>query len=153
MRKSLMPVLALLLACDTTEPVEAYVDLTGDYEGTFAALYNGRLEMRIRIDQLTDSYAGRGTVTGRLRIPSDSTVVTWDAEVEIRGAVAAGNEPQVTMDFNDGCGENSLSGEVSGISGFAIVLYGELLPADGDCVRPPRGTHVIGRLEQVDSED
>lgn len=149
MRKSLLPVLALLLACETTEP-GYYVNLTGHYEGTFTAVYGGSLEVRIRIDQFGDAYAGDGTVEGAVRIHPDVEWVSWHAEIGIRGTVAAGSEPGITMEFSDGCAVNELSGVVSGL---AMVLHGEVLPADEKCSSPPRGADVIGRLERVERED
>lgn len=149
MRKSLLPVLALLLACETTEP-EYFVNLTGDYEGTLTAVYGGTLEMKIRIDQSGDSFTGGGTVDGVVRIHPDVEPVSWHAEIDIRGTVAAGFEPAITMELSDGCVDNELSGVVSGL---AIVLHGEVLPADGNCSSPPRGADVIGRFERVESED
>ena len=148
MRKSLLPVLALLLACETVEP-EYFVNLSGDYEGTFTAVYGGTLEMQFRIDQLGDSYEGGGAVSGSVRIHPDLSWVYWDAEIGIRGTVAAGFEPEVTMEFSDGCAVNELSGVVSGL---AIVLHGEGLPSDEECSSPPRGADVIGRLERVELE-
>lgn len=149
MRKSLLPVLALLLACETTEP-EYFVNLTGNYEGSLAGVYGGALEMKIRIDQLGHSYAGTGTVEGWVKIHPELASIFWDAEIGIRGTVAGGFEPEITMELSDGCVDNGLSGMVSGL---AIVLHGEVLPADEKCSSPPRGADVIGRLERVERED
>ena len=147
MRMLLLPVLALSVACETTEDLEVYVNLTGSYEGHLNAVYGGTVSMEIRINQVGDTYTGNGVLEGELYTHPRLTVVPWDEGIRVQGTVAPGYEPAITMEIHDGCSTNEVSGVVSG---FAIVVHGAVLPAGGDCSPPERRIDVIGRLERLE---
>lgn len=147
MRNLLLPLLALVLACESTVP--GIYKLSGDYEGSLAGTGPYGQEatgtLKVSLDQHEESFDGFGQVSA-LVVSGQGEERTWRADFGLTGAVEPDSEPELTMSVFDLCSVSRLTGRRAGL---AIVLFGEVSPADEDCVPLPGPIHMLARLEPV----
>lgn len=148
MRNLLLPLLALVLACESTVP--GIYRLSGDYEGslTGTGAYGQEATgtLKVWLDQHEESFDGSGQISA-LVVSGQGSERSWEADFGLTGAVDPDSEPELTMTVFDLCSVSRLTGRRSGV---AIVLFGEVSPADEDCVSLPGPIHLLARLEPVE---
>lgn len=145
MRKLLLTGLLPVLACGSTEPV-----VSGSYEGEMRGTgADGRQAtgtLKMTLEQDGDRLDGTGEISAVV-FAGRGGLKSWEAVIALSGTVGEGDQPELTMDVDSGCGESRLSGRKEGLS---ILLFGETWPKDKDCLPLPGPIHLFARLEPAE---